>query len=186
MSCLVQTVSFFDSNNWSIIFNDVISGIKIPTEELLNVLQNDGSPVGYQVCVSVLIFIAYLLRCMLYGTTNLFLVLFILECQVKEMMCLKSSDVILRFFVFYIPIIKILQQGTFASYEFVERAVLLKNLRKDSAELLEALLILSCKLKTNMLNKQHETRRLQSLNIEAEDFAERVFFIYLFCKIFKI
>ena len=123
---------------------------------------------------------------MLYGTTNLFLVLFILECQIKEMMCLNSLDVILRFFVFYMPIIRILQHKTFASCEIIERAVLMKNLRKDSAELLEALLILSCKLKTNMLNKQHETRRLRSLNIEAEDFAERLFFIYLFCKIFKI
>ena len=54
----------------------------------------------------------------------------------------------------------------------MERAVLFKNLKKDSAELLEALLILSCKLKTNILNKQYEIRRLQGLNIETEDFVE--------------
>ena len=51
------------------------------------------------------------------------------------------------------------------------------NLDKEKAELLEALLIISSKTNSNLLNKIFETRHLQQLDIESETFNERVYFL---------
>ena len=56
----------------------------------------------------------------------------------------------------------------------------MKNLTKENAELLEALLIISAKFNTNMINKNYETRHLQQLNVVNEPFHERVYFCFLY------
>ena len=56
----------------------------------------------------------------------------------------------------------------------------MKNLTKENAELLGALLIISSKLNTNMINKTYETRHLQELYVPNELFHERVCFLILF------
>ena len=62
------------------------------------------------------------------------------------------------------------------------KEILKQNLSKENAELLEALLIISAKLNTNMLNKAYETRNLQQLNIPNELFHKRVYFYSFFYK----
>ena len=52
----------------------------------------------------------------------------------------------------------------------------MENLTKENAELLEALLIISAKLNTNMINKIYELRHLQQLNVPNEPFNNRVCF----------
>ena len=52
----------------------------------------------------------------------------------------------------------------------------MKNLLKDKAEVLEALLILISKPKTNLINGNFELRNLQRLDVNIEPFNERVNF----------
>ena len=54
----------------------------------------------------------------------------------------------------------------------------MNNLGRGKAELLEALII-SSKQNTNLINKNFELRNLQQLDIETEQFNERVDLIYL-------
>ena len=70
----------------------------------------------------------------------------------------------------------ILQRGTFCNYKNLKRAILMKNLLKDKAEVLEALLILISKPKTNLINRNFELRNLQRLDVNVEPFNERINF----------
>ena len=60
----------------------------------------------------------------------------------------------------------------------------MNNLGRGKAELLEALII-SSKQNTNLINKNFELRNLQQLDIETEQFNERVDLIYLIFNFYK-
>ena len=55
-----------------------------------------------------------------------------------------------------------------------KKSILMQNLTKEDAELLEALLIMSSKLNINMINKKYETRHLQQLYVPDEQFHKKV------------